>query len=430
MKGFTLPGDLLLGSATAATQIEGGDEYVNWYAWSLQGKVGKGESSLTGADHWNRFREDIGLMAGMGHQCYRMSIEWSRIEPQRGRWSAEGIARYREELSLLREKNILPLVTLHHFSCPQWFQERGGWTSKGAVEDFLNFSRKAVESLGDLVSEWCTINEPNVFANDTYMDGKYPPGRRNDLRSYFRASRNLILAHLDCYEMIHRVRKERGFPGETRVGMVHHLAWFESSRPGIRPRLGKALVTRLFQTLYFEGMVKGRLMLPLGLGHPRGKGIFCDFIGVNYYSRHLISRFGDIFFDPALNEEETTDLGWEIFPEGLGNVVRVCWNRYKLPVYITENGLADESDGKRAAFIRDHLRQLKELRDEGIPVMRYYHWSLMDNLEWNDGYGPKFGLVEIDYSTMERKIRPSGRYYAQICKSHFVKEDTHADIEN
>lgn len=430
MRGFDLPGDLLLGSATAATQIEGGDRGVNWYAWSLQGKVGDGESSLTGADHWNRFREDTELMARMGHRCYRMSVEWSRIEPERGTWSAEGIGHYREELSLLRERNILPLVTLHHFSCPQWFQDRGGWLGEEAVDDFLEFCGKAVSSLGDLVSEWCVINEPNVFANDTYMDGKYPPGHRGDMKSYFRVSRNLVLAHLRCYTLIHGIRKEHNFPGETRVGIVHHLARFEASRRKPIPLLGKFLTVYLFETIFLEGMIRGRLLPPLGWGRPRGRGRFCDFIGINYYSRHIISRFGDIRFDPSLEEERKTDLGWEIYPRGLYDVASACWEKYRLPLYITENGLADASDAKRALFIREHLRELKHLRDRGIPVMRYYHWSLMDNLEWNDGYGPKFGLVEIDYPTMERRIRPSARYYARICRSHFVEEDIHADRQD
>ena len=428
MKDFNLPEELLLGSATAATQIEGGDENCNWYKWSLEGKVGNGESSLTGADHYNRFREDIELMTELNQQCYRLSIEWSRIEPVQGEWSQAGIAHYREELELLRLKGILPLVTLHHFSCPQWFQDKGGWVADSSVDDFVRFSSKVVEEYGDLVNEWCTINEPNVFANDTYMDGKYPPGHHGDMKSYFTVSRNMVIAHLKVYKLIHRIRAERGFSGETAVGFAHHLAYFESSRKGPLAALGRGLITRLFQTVYFKGMVEGKLIAPLGSGYPEGRGRFCDFIGVNYYSRHIITPtpnpaalFGTIDFEQGMPEERKNDLGWEIYPRGLSEVIRKCWQCYHLPVHITENGLPDAADSKRAAFIRDHLREVKRLLDEGVEVTRYYYWSLLDNLEWNDGYGPRFGLIEVDYNTMERTVRPSARYYADICKTHTIK---------
>jgi len=169
--GFDLPKELLLGSASAATQIEGGDTNSNWYYWSLAGRVGHGESSLAGADHWNRYVEDTELLSELRQECYRMSLEWSRIEPRPGEWSREGIEHYRKELELLSAKGIRPHVTLHHFSCPQWFQERGGWLAPAAVERFLAFVRRAVEEYGDLVAEWCTINEPNVLVNGSYVDG-------------------------------------------------------------------------------------------------------------------------------------------------------------------------------------------------------------------------------------------------------------------
>ncbi|MDC7127101.1 MAG: glycoside hydrolase family 1 protein [Spirochaetales bacterium] len=429
MADFNLPKKLLLGSATAATQIEGGDKNCNWYQWSLDGKVGNGESSLTGADHYNRFKEDINLLAELNQQCYRMSIEWSRIEPSKGKWSSDGIAHYREELSLLREKGILPLVTLHHFSCPQWFQDKGGWTADTAVEDFISFCEKVVEEFGDIVNEWCTINEPNVFANDTYMDGKYPPGHFGDMKSYFKVSRNMVIAHIKAYKLIHRIRTEKGFSGETAVGFAHHLAYFESSRKGLLASLGRGLITRLFQTVYFKGMVEGQLIAPLGSGYPEGKGCYCDFIGVNYYSRHIITPtlnpgalFGTIDFDPNVPDERKNDLGWEIYPPGLYKVIKKCWDKYKLPIHVTENGLPDADDGKRASFIREHLKEVKHLLDDGVDVRRYYYWSLLDNLEWNDGYGPRFGLIEVDYNTMERHVRPSAEYYAEVCKNHMVKE--------
>jgi len=419
-----IPATLLLGAATAATQIEGGDVNCNWYAWSLQGRVGNNESSLLGADHYRRYKEDIDIMADLGLQCYRMSLEWSRLEPECGVWSEEGFRHYRDELEYLQSKNIRVLVTLHHFSCPQWFQDLGGWLAKDAVKLFVRYCKKAVESYGDLVSEWCTINEPNVFANDTYMDGKYPPGHNGDMASYFKVSKTMALAHLELYPLIHRLRKEKGFPGETRVGFAHHLAHFVSGGRGLFARLGMFFIPRFFHEIYFKAYVEGRLIWPLGFRRPKGKGVFCDFIGINYYSRHVIQPspkvtdlFGKIIFDPSLKEEQKNDLGWEIYPEGLYEVVKKTWQRYGLPIHITENGIPDARDEKRAGFIKQHLEQVLRLLEEGVDIPRYYYWSLLDNLEWNDGYGPRFGLVEVDYETMARKIRPSAEYYGQLCKT-------------
>ena len=427
METFELPESLLLGSATAPTQIEGGDTNCNWYHWSLAGRVGKGESSLTGADHYRRYASDIELMAGLNQQCYRMGIEWSRIEPRPCEWSAEGVAHYRDEFRLLAERGIPPLVTLHHFSCPQWFQEQGGWLSPGAVDTFLRFVSYAVGVFGDQVAEWCTINEPNVFANDSYMDGKYPPGGQGEIGSYLRVAKNQILAHLAAYQMIHRIRKERGFPGQTRVGFAHHLAVFEPATRHPLAHLGCFLSNHLFHEIFFRGFVEGRLVFPLGHGHPAGRGRFCDFLGINYYSRHLFQATwnpGQLFafptVDPRLGPEALNDLGWEIHPEGLFELARAAWERYRLPIYVTENGIPDATDAKRADFISSHLWQLRRLLDAGVDVRRYYYWSFLDNLEWNDGYGPRFGLVEVDYATMERRVRPSARVYAEICRTRRV----------
>lgn len=426
MEPFDLPPGLLLGCATAATQIEGGDPNVNWYAWSLAGRVGRGESSLTGADHWNRMEDDVALLGELHQQCYRFSLEWSRLEPREGQWSAEGLAHYRRELTLLADRGIVPLVTLHHFSCPQWFQDRGAWLAPDAVETFSRFVEYAVAHLGDLAAEWCTINEPNVFANDSYMDGKYPPGTTGDIAAYLRVSRRLIVAHLRAYRTIHRLRTARGWTG-TRVGFAHHLAVFEPADLWARP--GTRLSHWLFHEIFLAGFVEGRLSPVLGGGYPEGRGRFCDFLGINYYSRHLFRPTwnpGQLFAVPGVDPEarDLNDLGWEIFPEGLTRWGRELWRRYRLPLWITENGIADAADRNRAAFLRSHLAQLRRLTDEGVEVERYYHWSFLDNLEWNDGYGPRFGLVEVDYRTMERKVRPSGRVYREICRTHRVEGDT------
>ncbi len=431
MKEFKLPKELLMGSATAATQIEGGDKNSNWYHWSLQGKIANNESSIIAADHYNRVEEDIKLMKEMNHDIYRMSIEWSRIEPEEGKWSQEGINHYQMEIKSLLEAGIKPLITLHHFSHPQWFEELGQWTNKASAEYLLRFTKKVVSSIGHDVNEYCTINEPNVFVMDTFMDGKYPPGKKDDIVSYFKASRNLIIAHLKAYEAIHHIREDMGYK-DTLVGIAIHLAYFEVYKPKLLTKLSKNLMDYSFHQLFLNGMIHGQLKFPIGFTYPIGKGVFCDFLGVNYYSRHLIHSsynpamlFGEVKVENGLADEKINDLGWEIYPEGLYRVTKKVYDKYKLPIYITENGIPDAKDSKRAKFIYDHMIQIKRLIDSGVDVRRYYHWSLLDNLEWNDGYFPRFGLVHVDYKDQKRTIRNSGYFYGELCKN---KEVTRAMI--
>ncbi len=430
MDPIKLPKEFLLGSATAATQIEGGDTNSNWYHWSLKGKIANNESSIVAADHYNRVEEDINLMKEMNHDIYRMSIEWSRIEPKEGVWSKEGIKHYQDEIKSLLKSGIKPLVTLHHFSHPQWFEEKGQWTNKDNIKYFVRFVQKVVSFLGHNVNEYCTINEPNVFAMDTFIDGKYPPGNKDNIVSYFKASKNLILAHLLSYKIIHKIRKEMGYK-DTQVGIAMHLAYFEVKGENPLTKMSKELMDYSFHSLFLKGMVEGKLSLPLGLGYyPLGKDIYSDFLGINYYSRHLIHSstnpamlFGEVKVEDNLGDEKLNDLGWEIYPEGLFKVTKKVYDKYKLPIYITENGIPDAKDNKRAKFIYDHIKEIKRLLDNKVDIRRYYHWSLLDNLEWNDGYSPRFGLVEVDYNTQKRTIRKSARFYGEICKNKQVTKD-------
>lgn len=432
MKEVKLPKGMLFGSATAATQVEGGDKNSNWYYWSLQGKIANNESSIVAADHYNRYKEDINLMKQMNHQIYRMSIEWSRIEPKEGQFSESGIAHYVDEIKELKTAGIEPLVTLHHFSHPQWFEELGQWTNKKSVDYFVRFVKKVVEAIGSHVNEYCTINEPNVFVTDTFMDGKYPPGHKDDMKSYFKASKNLIKAHIQAYDLIHDLRKNMGYD-DTKVGMAIHLAYFEAKDNKVLARLSKKLMDYSFHKLFMHGMIDGKIKFPIGLGIAHKRKCYSDFIGVNYYSRHLIHSsnnpamlFGEVKAEEGLPDEKVNDLGWEIYPEGMYKVISKVYKKYKLPIYITENGIPDADDTKRAKFIYDHMIEICRLVEDGVDLRRYYHWSTMDNLEWNDGYFPRFGLIEIDFKTLKRRIRNSGKLYGEICKN---KEINYSMIE-
>ncbi len=425
---YKIPKSLLMGAATAATQIEGGDYNNNWYQWSQMGMIDNNESSIVACDHWNRVEEDIELMKSLSLETYRMSIEWSRIEPKNGEWSEEGIKHYIDEIDMLISAGIKPLVTLHHFSSPIWIQDIDAWANKKTVDYFVRFVEKVVTFLGERVNEYCTINEPNVFVNDTYMDGKYPGGEKGNIIKYFKASKNMIKAHVLCYDLIHKLRKDLGFD-DTLVGVVPHLAYFDLNTKRPFFKLTKKFINQSFHGIFLKGMIEGRLTFPF-MGRVAKKGIYSDFIGVNYYTRSMISPgkdigmlFGDVHYKKNLPEDKKTDLEWEIYPEGLSSVIEELYNKYKLPIYITENGIANADDSKRISFIRSHLIEVIKLIESGVDVRRYYYWSLLDNLEWNDGYGPRFGLIHVDYNTLERTIQESGHYFKNLIESREIEID-------
>jgi len=423
---YKLPGSLLLGSATASVQIEGGDQTNNWFRFCEQGKVKDGSHCIVADDHWNRYEEDIALMKQLNHRIYRMSIEWSRIEPERGQFLDEPLAHYRDEIQRLLDNGIKPLVTLHHFSQPIWFEDMGGWANPECVQIFVRFVDKAVRALGDLVEEWVTINEPNVYLEGTYSSGIFPPEKPSFI-NYFKGMKHMTMAHIESYRRIHAIRKEMGFESGTMVGVAFHIRVFDAKEGSVLARLPRKLLEHNFHTLFFEGMIRGKFLFPIGTGgYPYGEGSYCDFFGLNYYSRDIVGFSWNPLrlFSKLLVQEgsEVNDMGWEIYPEGLSRICRKYGPLYGKPIFITENGICDASDGKRAAYIYDHLKAVATLVEEGVAVERYYHWSLLDNFEWNEGLQRRFGLIEVDYETQQRTVRASGRLYGEIAAQYEVTE--------
>ena len=214
MHSFKLPQSFIFGTATASVQIEGGDTNNNWFRFCEEGKTKDKSHCIVAADHWNRYEEDIHLMTELNQQAYRMSIEWSRIEPVRGRYNEDAVQHYRTELALLLKNNIRPLVTIHHVTNPLWFEDMGGWANPESVACFKSFTEKAVLSFGDLVTDWVTINEPNVYLEGAYAGANFPP-QEPSLSKYFSGAKNMILAHLEAYKIIHRIRNEKNFEGKN-----------------------------------------------------------------------------------------------------------------------------------------------------------------------------------------------------------------------
>lgn len=406
-------GGLRLGVATAALQIEGGDRNNNWYDWSMiPGRIKDGSTSLRTTGHWERWREDTDLMAGMGLQLYRMGIEWSRVEPRPGELDRAVLARYREELEAVRSAGIEPMVTLHHFSQPSWFEAMGGWAHERAVDTWLRFVRVVVTELHDVVSDWCTINEPNVYAVGGYLFGNFPPGRANAWIELRKVLRHMAIAHCRAYSLIHDIA------AEPRVGFAHHVRPFHPFAAGNPVHRVLAKVNaRLFQDVLTDAMLGGRFGVELG-GQPDDvtPGRHYDYIGINYYSRTAVKGLADDRFEQV----PVTDLDWEIYPQGLIEVVAPISARYPGPVWVTENGTCDNDDSFRSRYLHDHLATIAA---SDLPFERYYHWCFVDNWEWEEGEVPRFGLVHLDHETGERTVKESGRFYSEIIAAGGVTDD-------
>ena len=413
---FKLKEGLLLGSATAATQIEGGDENNNWARFAAQGKVKDASSPVTADDHYNRFKEDIDLMADMGLQIYRFGIEWSRIEPRRGEYCDAAIAHYREEIEYMLSKGIKPLLTIHHFTNPLWFEDMGAFEHKESPEIFLSLTKKVVESFGDIVDEYITINEPNVYATNSLLWGYWPPEKKS-IFALIRAFSNMSAAHILSYRYIHEKRREMGFEN-TKVSFANHLRVFEPKNPK-NPfhRIAASLSEYLFQDAITDAMMTGRCKFPILRTKGVSRGKYHDFIGINYYSRSTVSGLADGTREDCYRN----DLGWEIYHEGLLILADKLAKKYGGEVYVTENGTCDNTDAFRARFIYDQLKLISETDN---PISRYFHWSFMDNFEWREGERERFGLVHVDYKTQLRTVKESGKLYSAIIRDGGVSEET------
>jgi beta-glucosidase len=412
---FKLKEGLLLGAATAATQIEGGDRNNNWARFAEEGKIYDKSTPVRACDHYRRFREDIDLMADMGIEIYRFGIEWSRIEPAEGAFDLDVIAHYREEIEYMISKGIRPMLTLHHFTNPLWFEDMGGFTSRRAVEIFMAFAERVIDEFGDLVEDYITINEPNVYATNSLFYGTWPP-EKHSLIALVSAFTNMTACHVKAYEMIHRKRREMG-KAPTRVSFANHLRVFEPKNPDKAWHRFSAKTTDwLFQEAITRAMMTGKCTFPV-LKHADVKeGRYYDFIGINYYSRSTVSGIADGVRDDCFKN----DLGWEIYHEGLIELSNKLAREYDAPVFVTENGTCDNDDSFRPLFLYDQLRLISETEN---PIERYYHWSFLDNFEWREGESARFGLVRVDYETQCRTVNNSGKLYKSIIENKGVTDE-------
>jgi beta-glucosidase len=398
----------------------------DFWAWEQAGNhTADGTVSGMAADWWNRAEEDFDRAADLGLNTLRLSVEWSRVEPEPGKWNASALGRYREMLRALRKRGIRPMVTLHHFTNPRWLSERGGWLQPEVVPAFARYAAYVASTLGDLCDIWCTLNEPGIYAAFAYILGRWPG--ETGLLPFIRVTRHQLRAHAAAYRAVREVRPN------ARIGLVQHFAGFEAEDPGSkRDRLVAAVRDTTLNWRLIEGVVTGRLKPPYGLGLRRHPGAVnsSDYIGVNYYGRHPL-RFdgespGTFFTSPGrVRPERAWPAPWqdrEIDPDGLERfLLRLA--RYKKPLYVTENGMADAEDGIRPAFILTHLAALHRAIRKGADVRGYYHWTLVDNYEWAEGWTTRFGLFALDPQTQVRTPRPSARLFKQLVRANAIDED-------
>jgi len=378
------PDGFLWGAATSSYQIEGGIENNDWAGAARLGKV---PSAGRACDHYNRYEEDFDIAKSLGHNAHRLSIEWGRIEPEEGKFDEQAITHYREVLAALRARGLAPMVTLWHFTLPLWLSQQGGVQHKHFPDYFARYCAYATEQLGDDRILFTTINEPLVFAALGWIRGVWPPFKRRSFLRYLPVTRQLARAHNLAYRAI----KEK-HPTFT-IGIVKNNKYVYSNANPLN--ILAAEITDWYWNRWFLNRTYRNT----------------DFIGLNYY------------FHQSFGKEERlprSDMGWPIFPEGICHVLLEL-ARYQKPIYVTENGIADAADDKRAYFIREHLYQIHKAIEGGAPVKGYFYWSLLDNFEWAEGFEKRFGLVEINYKTLERRVRPSAHVYEKICRTNTLE---------
>ena len=421
---LSFPDGFLWGTSTSAHQVEG-NTTNNWTKWEKKNAKRLAENAKTywkswqqkkfpemfepetyisgrAADHYHLFEKDFDLAKSLGHNAHRLSIEWSRIEPEDGKFDEAEIEHYRAVMRALRARGLTPFVTLWHWTDPLWVSEQGGWENKEIVQKFERYVTKLATSFDkDEIPIWMPINEPGTYVGMSYIQGAFPPNVRNVFRAN-RVFKNLMAAYRSAYRIVHEHHPS------AEVGISHYATHMQAYKN--RP-WNKVLVYLLdyIRNWRFLDSVKG-----------------CnDFIGFQYYHRDVIalSPFGGGkwgLIDSKNSNTWVNDLGWDMHPEGIYPLLKRT-AAYNTPIYITESGLADRDDVNREKYMKENLYWIHRAIKDGAPVKGYFHWSLLDNFEWDKGFWPRFGLVAVDYKTLERTPRPSAQFYKRICETNTLE---------
>lgn len=410
------PKNFIWGTSTSAYQVEGG--IINdWYEWERKNasklankakiywqpwqqekfpEMFEPDNYICGqaCDSYNRYEEDFDLAVKMNNNAIRFGIEWARIEPEEGKWDMKEIKHYQKVLEAARKKNLKVVLTLWHWTNPQWLARQGGWENKKVVNYFSRFSQLIVDELGEMVDYWVTLNEPMMHIGHGYIDGKFPPNKKMNFLGSLKVFRNFVRAHKASYKLIHEKFKN------SQISIAMTTGYFEPARRWCLNEILIAKAANYFRNDWFLNRIKN----------------YYDYIGVNYYHHDRIVWYPP--FKKNLNKE-INDRGWEIYPSGIYYILK-NYMKYKKPMIVLENGTADANDEHRGKFITDHLKYIHQAIFEGAQVCGYFHWSLLDNFEWAEGYWPKFGLYSVDRKTFKRTARPSSKVYKEICRNNEI----------
>lgn len=399
------------GASTAAHQVEGGN-YNQWTRFELgtaatQANTAKKRLgwlphyddiatkatdpnnyvSGNGVDHYNLYKQDFDILQKLGLNAFRFTIEWSRLEPEEGKWNAAEFAHYKEYIVELKSRGIKPFLNIWHWTIPTWFADKGGFAKRENLKYFEDFVKKVSEELLAGINHVITLNEPNVYVGFGYITGEWPPEEKNKLKGAW-AYYNLAVAHKRAYKILKRAKPN------IKIGVAQQLANIEPLRPGNILDEIQVKLMRYFWNWWWLNRIKD----------------YQDFVGFNYY-------FTDYYkgFKRQNPKKPVNDLGWYMNPAGILSLLqKIAYHYPGKPIIITENGLADANDKQRQWWIEKTMTAIDDARSQDIPVIGYLHWSLLDNFEWAYGWWPKFGLVEVDrHNNMKRKIRPSALWWAK-----------------
>ena len=428
MDARRFPDGFLWGAATSAHQVEGGNTRNDWWRFERQpGAIRDGRRSGDACRHYQQFERDFALAASDGHNAHRLSLEWSRLEPGPGRFDAAEVAHYHAVFASLRRHGLEPIVTLHHFTNPLWLAARGGWEDRRVVDRFESYVRFCAREYAGEVDWWCTVNEPEVLAFRGWSEGIWPPGVRDNSRA-LRVIANQLEAHGRAYRVLHAEDRTDadgdGVP--ARVGFAkHHVQLVAARAWNPLDRLLAHFERRVFNDAVERAAIDGviDLRIPGARGErrtlPELRGAL-DWFGLNYYTRWGVKALARVTHVP-MPGAILNDLGWELWPEGLGHAItRVA--RLGKPILVTENGVADAHDALRPAAIAAFVGAMHRAIAAGADVRGYLHWSLLDNFEWADGYAGRFGLYAVDFDDPERPRtrRASAEVFARIARANAV----------
>jgi beta-glucosidase len=386
---YEFPEGFLWGTATAAHQVEGGNWNNDWWAWEHAPETPCAEPSGDACDHWHRYPDDIALLADLGFNTYRFSIEWSRVEPERGEWSQVALEHYRRMCATCHEHGVAPVVTFHHFTSPRWVAAAGGWAEPSTAERFARFVERTTAYLGDLMAWACTFNEPNWVVTNGYIMGIWPPGTKMERDAAKRATDTFVEAHRRSVDVI------RAGPGDAPAGLTLSMTDYQAVDGGESQR---DKIRAVMEDVWLDAASGD------------------DFLGVQVYTRARVGADGWL---PPEDGVRTTLMGYEFWPEALEACLRRAWEYTEgLPLLVTENGIGTTDDTERVEYVERALQGVARCLDDRLDVRGYTYWSLLDNFEWVFGYGPTFGLVAVDRMTQARTPKPSASWLGDVARAN------------